>query len=187
MGRAQVMVRIAQDADLPMLLELWSELLRTDAAQALGDLETLLARSAAGEPVRVVVADVDGRTVGAVLLVVAPISPLNPELLVHAFAPQVLSTVRRRGVGLALMDAAVTFAEERGVGYVGAAAFAASRDANRFFARLGMGPRAVLRLAPTGSVRQRLTSTRPSRIGDRRHVDRVLAVRRGRRSVQASA
>lgn len=185
MGRAPVLLRPAGLDDLLVLRSLWSDLLRPDADLASTDLQALLARSVADDGVRIVVADVDGQVAGAVLLVVGPVSPLNPELLVHAFAPQVLPDARRKGVGLALMDAAVTFAEEQGIALVGAAAFSASRDANRFFARLGMGSQAVLRVATTGAVRQRVSSLRPARQGERRHVDRVLAARRGRRSARA--
>ena len=43
------------------------------------------------------------------------------------------------------MEAAVTYAEERGIAHVATAAVSGSRDANRFFARLALGPHAVLR------------------------------------------
>jgi GNAT superfamily N-acetyltransferase len=186
MGRSPVVVRSGDVGDLPVLAALWSELLRSDAALAHDDLTTLLDRSQAEPGTALVVAEVDGAVVGAVLLFVAAVSPLNPEPLVHAFAPQVLDGSRGKGVGLALLEAAVTFAEERGIGFVGAAAFASSRDANRFFARLGMGPQAVLRVAPTATVRQRLSRRRSARPVERRHVDRVLAVRRGRRSARVN-
>ncbi len=184
MGRAQVVVRNAVEEDLATLAELWRELLRT-GQHAASDLSGLLARSRSDDSVRLLVAEIDSLVVGAVLLVVAPTSPLNPEPLVHAFAPQVTSDARRKGVGTALMEAAVTFAEEVGIGFVGAAAFSASRDANRVFARLGLGPKAVLRVAPTASLRQRISRVRPARPADRRHVDRVLAARRGRRIARA--
>lgn len=185
MGRAQVVVRNAVEADLAVLAELWQEVTRTGEGQAQADLSLLLERSrGAADDLRLLVAEIDAVVVGGVLLTVAPTSPLNPEPLVHAFAPQVASGARRKGVGTALMEAAVTFAEEKGIAFVGAAAFSASRDANRFFARLGLGPRAVLRAAPTASVRQRISRVRPARPADRRHVDRVLAARRGRRSAR---
>ena len=39
------------------------------------------------------------------------------------------------------MEAAVSYAEELGIGYVATAASSGSRDANRFMARLALGPR----------------------------------------------
>ena len=73
-----------------------------------------------------------------------------------------LPRYRRRGVGRALMDAAVSYAEELGVGHVATAAASGSRDANRFMARLALGPRAVLRVASTPMVRAKLTAQRPA-------------------------
>ncbi|MFC6153242.1 GNAT family N-acetyltransferase [Nocardioides yefusunii] len=182
MGRAQVQVRAAHVGDVPLLAELWSELLRTGDGVALGDLVALVEQQETDPDLRVLVAEIDSAPVGALLVRVCAVNPVNPDRIVQAFAPQVVASSRRRGVGTALVEAAVTFAEERGINYVGAAALSSSRDANRFFARIGLGPRAVLRIATTSAVRQRLGSVRPARGADRRHVDRVLAARRGRRS-----
>lgn len=182
MGRAQVLVRTAHIGDVPLLAGLWAELLRSGDGVAQADLVDLIERQDTDPDARILVAEVDGEAVGAMLMRVAEVSPLNPDRIVQAFAPQVLPQLRRRGVGTALMEAAVHFAEERGIAFVGAAALSSSRDANRFFARIGLGPRAVLRVAATAAVRQRLGSVRPARGVDRRHVDRVLAARRGRRS-----
>ena len=56
------------------------------------------------------------------------------------------------------MDAAVTFAEERGIRTIAAAASSSGREGNRFLARLGLGSQAVMRAAPTAVVRARLAS-----------------------------
>lgn len=185
MGRAHVHVRSAQMRDIGVLVHLWDGLLRPASAEA--DLASLLESDESTTGRTVLVAEIDGEVVGATVLEVGAISPVNPDRFVHAFAPQVLPRARRRGVGAALMEAAVTFAEERGVPAIGTATLPGARDSNRFFARLGLGPGALLRLASTATVRQRLTSTRPARAVDRRHVDRVLAARRGRRGERASA
>lgn len=185
MGRAHVNVRSAETRDIGVLVHLWDGLLRPATAEA--DLAELLDPQADTSQRSVLVAEIDGEVVGATVLEVGAISPVNPDRFVHAFAPQVLPWARRRGVGAALMEAAVTFAEERGVPAIGTATLPGARDANRFFARLGLGPGALLRLASTATVRQRLGSTRPARAIDRRHVDRVLAARRGRRDARASA
>jgi GNAT superfamily N-acetyltransferase len=88
---------------------------------------------------------------------------------------------RRRGIGKALVEAAVTWAEELGVGHVATAAASGSREANRFMARLALGPQAVLRMAPTPAVRAKLAGRHPSG----RQVTQVLAVRRSLRHAQS--
>ena len=58
----------------------------------------------------------------------------------QAISPHVFPEFRRHGVGRALMEAAVAFAEELGIAHVATAVVAGSRDANRFMARLALGP-----------------------------------------------
>ena len=61
------------------------------------------------------------------------------------------------------MECAVTWAEELGIGHVATAASSGSREANRFMARLALGPQAVLRMAPTPAVRAKLSAARTRR------------------------
>ena len=68
---------------------------------------------------------------------------------------------RRHGIGQPLMESAVAFAEELGIGHVTTARLRSSRDANRFMARLALGPHATLRIAPTHVVRAKVTAQRP--------------------------
>src|SRR5262249_2049745 len=93
----------------------------------------------------------------------------------------VVPAYRRRGVGKALMEHAVTWAEELGLGHVATAAPAGSREANRFMARLALGPQATLRLAPTHAVRAKLSARTPGA----RQVTQVLAVRRSLRHARS--
>lgn len=188
MTRATVMLRAAVPGDAVVLRQLWVDVLRAaPEPDQLLDVVGIVETAAADPDSRVVVAEVDGHVVGAIHLRCAPITALNLDLMVHAFAPHVLPDHQRRGVGATLMDSAVAFAEERGIAYVGSAALASSRDANRFLARLAMAPRAVLRVAHTHALRQRLSASRPSRgTGSSRHIDRVLAARRGRRGASGS-
>ena len=58
---------------------------------------------------------------------------------------QVIEGFRRHGVGRALMEATVSWAEETVASHIVAAASATSRDANRFMARLGLTQMAVVR------------------------------------------
>ena len=107
------------------------------------------------------VAEYDGEVAGAVHLRVTTMTPINLERVVQAVSPHVLPRYRRHGVGRALMDAAVSFAEELGIGHVATAAASGSRDANRFMARLALGPWAVLRVASTPMLRSKLTAHAP--------------------------
>ena len=117
------------------------------------------------------------------LLVVSTLSPLNLEPAVHSIAPCVAPGYRRRGVGHTLMDAAVTYAEELGVGHLLTAAAYSSRSGNRFMARLALGPQAVLRVAATRDVRSKLTAQLPAKVRPvgARPMGQVLAVRRSLR------
>ena len=79
----------------------------------------------------------------------------------------VVTDHRRRGVGKALVEAAVTWAEELGIGHVATAAASGSREANRFMARLALGPQAVLRDVAADLERD-LLATRTTRLGEPR-------------------
>ena len=66
---------------------------------------------------------------------------------------------RRRGVGRALLAAAVHLADEPGIEHVLATAAAGSREGNRYLARLGFAPLVVHRIASTGALRRSLGMT----------------------------
>ena len=84
-----------------------------------------------------------------------------------------------------LMEAAVTWAEEKDSTHVVAAASAGSRDAHRFMARLGLGPTAMVRAATVASMRAKLPLEPPAvaRVGTRspRNVGQVIVQRRSLR------
>lgn len=187
MSRSSVTLRDAVPADAPRLAEIWCDVLRrADVDEQEGDLLRMLDETAADPDVRVVVAELDGVVGGAVYLRATTVSPLNPERLVQVVAPHVHPEVQRRGLGRALMEAAATFAEERGIGHVGSASLSASRDANRFLARLGLGPQAVLRLGTTQTLRARLSVLHHARGRTGRPIGQVLAVRRSQRRSKAA-
>lgn len=188
MSRTLVSLRTAVVGDAPFLATLWQSVLRrADRQDQIADLEVIIKTAAESPEHRLLVAEYDGSPAGAVYLRASTLSTLNLEPTMQALAPHVLPEFRRRGVGRALMEAAVSFAEELGIGHVVTAALAASRDGNRFMARLGLGPQAVLRVAPTGVVRGKLESMRPAaeRAG-RRQLGQVLAVRRSMRRSPAT-
>ena len=92
----------------------------------------------AAEPdVRMVVAEIEDRIVGSIHLSRSSISPLVLEPAVHTSFLIVLPEYRRHGVAHALLEAAVSWAEEKDIDQV-TAITDGNRDTNRFFARLGL-------------------------------------------------
>jgi GNAT superfamily N-acetyltransferase len=149
---------------------------------------TAVASIAADPDQRLLVAVLDGRIMGVVHLVRGPISPLSGDCAVQVLHLHVREEFRRHGVGHALMDRAVAWAEEKDTTHILAAASVGSRDANRFLARLGLGQVAVLRGAPVSTLRSKLSGESPAaRPAGRSHkiVGQVLAQRRSLRRSQA--
>jgi GNAT superfamily N-acetyltransferase len=181
MSRSSVTLRDATLADVEHLAELWQPFLRRDADEQLHDLATTIERLGDHPGDRLVVAEYDREFAGAVFLRAATYSPVNPEPVLQAHNAAVVPSHRKRGIGKALMECAVSWAEELGIGHVGTAAPSGSREANRFMARLALGPQAVLRMAPTQAVRSRLAARNPAS----RQVTQVLAVRRSLRGARA--
>jgi len=183
-----VSLRRAEISDAPLLAELWGDVVRrADRQDQVADLELVIKAASASAEQRLVVADYDGQLAGAVFLRVSTLTPINLEPVVQAVSPHVFPQFRRHGLGRALMDSAVTFAEEIGVGHVATAALASSRDGNRFMARLALGPHAMMRVATTQGVRAKLTAQRPATAttGSGRHLTRVLAARRSMKRAQS--
>ena len=179
-------MRSAEPTDAPLLAELWGEALRrVDHQDQIADLELLIKSAAASAEQRLVVAEHDGEVAGAVFLRLTTVTAVNLEPVVEAVSPHVFPQFRRHGIGSSLMECAVTFADEMGAAHVMTAASAGSRDANRFMARLGLGPLAVTRVASAPTVRAKLSAHRPglSTTGGR-HLTRVLAARRSMKRVQ---
>lgn len=188
MKRSQVFLRAATPDDATDLALLWSDVLRrTEPEEQAADVRRIIDRVAQTDDEQIVVAAYGGVLAGAVHLRADTLSPLNLEPVVQAVSPHVLPHFRRHGVGRALMECAVAFAEERGIGHLATAAVASSRDANRFMARLALGPRAVLRVASTPVVRAKLTARSPAahRVGGRQ-LPQVMAARRSMRRTGAS-
>ena len=180
--RPSITMRTANIADAPALAELWAEHLRRgEAHDQLHDVVTVLERADTDPDERIVLAEYDGVVAGAVHLRATTVSSLNLEPVVHALSPAVLSQHRRHGIGRMLMEAAVQFAEERGVGYVATAVSSTSRDANRFMARLALSPVATLRIGPTALFRARIDAARKGARPSPRQLTQVVAARRSMR------
>lgn len=179
-------MRCAELTDAPVLAELWGEALRrVDLQDQLADLELVIKAASASPEQRIVVAEYDGAVAGAVFLRLTTLTAVNLEPVVEAVSPHVLPQFRRHGIGSSLMECAVSFAEELGAAHVMTAAASVSRDANRFMARLGLGPYAVTRVAAAPTLRAKVTAQRPglSTTGGR-HLTRVLAARRSMKRAQ---
>lgn len=184
--RSAVVLRDATPDDVAFLAEVWrSSMRRGEDVDRLRDVAAILARAEGleGEQ-RIVVAEHAGERAGAALLRLTTLSPVDLEPVVQVLVPTVLPHLRRHGVGRALMEAAVVFAEERDAGHVATAAQAGSREANRFMARLGFGQRATYRTAPTALVRARVGGPRTDPATGARSIGSVLAARRSLRRAQ---
>jgi GNAT superfamily N-acetyltransferase len=185
MSRQPVTMRQATNGDVPFLVELWSDQLRrADRQDQVHDLEMIVKEAAESAERRLLVAEYDGDPAGAVLLRVVTMTPLSLEPTVQAIAPHVTPSYRGKGIGSALMEAAVQWADDLGIAYITSAAPAGSRTGNRFMARLSLGPQATLRASSTALVRAKLAALQPptartsGRTANRRHLGQVLAVRR---------
>lgn len=189
-SRCPVQIREATPDDATALVEVWGGAFDPSSERAptptyAVEAAASVARIAADPDQRLLVAHVEDEVAGAVLLMRAPISPVHSEAAVYVLHLHVLEGWRRHGVGRALMEATVGWAEEKDTSHVIAAASVSSRDANRFMARLGLGQFAVVRGATTASLRAKLPVEPPAaaRIGVRsnRNVGQVLAQRRSLR------
>ena len=192
MSRCPAQVRQAVEADAAELVELWSGLTRRSSSGADSVLvaRDSILRTHQTDRERIVVAVHLGSVVGAAHLAIGPISPITPDSVLRVSHLTVDPDMRRRGVGRALMDAAVTYAEECGVASIMAASASNSRDANRFMARLGLAQIACVRVASTPAMRSKLPVELPALLrgapASNRQLGQVLAARRSQRRQQES-
>jgi GNAT superfamily N-acetyltransferase len=187
--RSAALVRDAAPEDADALREVFAGAAGPVPEETPGEAAAAVARIALDPDQRLLVAVLEGRVVGAVHLVRAALSPLQSATAIHVLHLHVLDDARRHGVGTALMEATVSWAEEKDTSHVLAAATVGSRDANRFMARLGLGQVAVLRAASVATLRAKLPVEPPPvcLTGGRhqRTVGQVLARRRSMRRAQA--
>ena len=94
---------------------------------------------------------------------------------------------RRRGVGHALMLAAVELALANGAENVYGAPIPGARGVQRFFVRLGFAPAASHRVIPVAMLHRRLTSEVARRGGSRRREDVIARRRQSRDAAVGSA
>lgn len=104
----------------------------------------------------VAVDDQSQATVGLLVAKLDEIGAIDVTAALHVTHLMVTPKFRRRGIGRALLAAAVHLAEARGVDRVLATVGAGSREANRYLARIGFAPLVMHRLASTATLRRSL-------------------------------
>ena len=165
MTRSHIAVRAADESDLADLVFLWEELRRcvglghrlaaaTDDRQIVDRVRRLLNRPSG----RIFLASIGDQPVGMTMVTTVPLGALSEDLCVQVEYTVVAERFRRRGVGRALMAVAAAYAEEVGAEQVKVSVSPLSREANRFYAQLGLTPLAVRRVAPAGALRRRLAT-----------------------------
>ena len=153
MSRSLVFLRDALPADAETLAELWVDVMRRgDEAERLADLVRVVETAGQDPDQRLLVAEYDGRIAGGVHLRLTTVSPLNLDTSVQVMSPQVFPEFRRHGVGRALMDAAVGWAEERGASHLATAA------ASGFVARNAASASSAPAVTSTSGFRSRSRS-----------------------------
>lgn len=128
----------------------------------------------ARDDVRALLAIVDERPVGYVVLSQRPMSFLIDSPCVSIEQIFVAQEARRSGAARALVNAAAQYADQLGAEQIASTVPAQGREANRFFARLGFSSYVVRRVTTTSALRRRLAA------GQESHpvVDQVLQRRR---------
>lgn len=157
-----VAVRTAQPDDLPALEEMWDELRQTGGrwgrAMSEADLRSEFTRLQQQPGVRLLVAVIDDEPVGMAYLVHQPLVPLQSAESVHIGYLHVRPEHRRRGIGRSLVAAVLDVADAIGAKDVSVAVDPTLREANRFFARLGLRPLMMHRSSSTSVLRRRLAA-----------------------------
>lgn len=182
MSRYALDVRDARPEDASELLQLWAEAgsrgAEAPTPRPVDEAATALAQVAADPDERVVVGFYEGELVAAIHLCRAAMSPLHTDMAVHTSYLLVLPEHRKHGFARAMLDVAVTWAEEKDVTHVTAITSSNSRDTNRFLARLGLATVATVRVANTTMLRRKLTPELLRPLDGRRNLGRLLAQRR---------
>jgi GNAT superfamily N-acetyltransferase len=164
-SRSHVTVRVAGEADVADLVLLWGELKRCGALNsrlaALTDdrrIEERVRRLLSHPGGRILIAFTSDAPVGMAMLTTVPLGALNQTVCVQVEYTVVAEAFRRRGIGRALMDAAASYAEEIGAEQITVSVSPMSREANRFYAQLGLTPLSVRRVAPASALRRRIAT-----------------------------
>jgi GNAT superfamily N-acetyltransferase len=160
--RIGVQVRGALPGDLDSLVALvltarqeagvGSQLCTDDAARLHDQLGTLLGV----EGGRILLALLDGEPAGLMLARIVGPGPFTDVVAMDIEAVYVQPDARRRGLGRALLLAAVAMAEEAGATELYSSPLPGARGMQRFLARIGFAPAASHRAVSTAVLQRRL-------------------------------
>ncbi len=176
MRRATVSAREAVVADIPGLLDLFDQLRAAGPRRSVPmPSDPSAMREAAAGRFKAVIADPEQRLLvaedreglaGMVLCSIGTSSTLASAPAVVLSHLTVAANSRRAGVGRVLVAAATQWAAECDIDHLRVAVYASSREANRFFARLGFAPVSVNRVAPVAGLRRILGAEVPAAEAD---------------------
>jgi ribosomal protein S18 acetylase RimI-like enzyme len=163
-SRGNVRVRPAAAADISQLITLAVDNGVADHVGRRGrkgDTASLADRYAQllADPDRLVLVAVEEeheQVVGFAVMLEEQVGVLEPTPTLYISHLLVAPSFRRRGTGRALLTGAVRHAEDRDIDHVVVGVQAASRDANRYLARLGFAPLVVRRIATVSALRRSL-------------------------------
>jgi GNAT superfamily N-acetyltransferase len=124
--------------------------------------EERIAVALARDDVRALLAVVDDRPVGYVVLSQRPMSFLIDSPCVSIEQIYVVEDARRSGAARALVNAAAQYADRLGAEQIASTVPAQGREANRFFARLGFTSYVVRRVTTTSALLRRLAADEQS-------------------------
>lgn len=167
MSRVNVRVRPATEDDVSAVVELVQSM---DTSTGLFSGRPLLDPSAEhlaarlaeilrSDRVLLVAADDGGAVVGMLAARKDDVGAIDLTPVLHVTHLMVAPGHRRRGVGRALLAAAVHVADDAGIEHVLATAGAGSREGNRYLARIGFAPLVLHRIASTSTLRRSLGMT----------------------------
>ena len=143
--------------DLPALMSLWEEIQAENAGL---DVSVLLGRieMAESQNIRLLAAFEGEQAVGIAMVAMSDVGTWAELPAVQVSGLHVLSKARRRGVAKALLNAALVCADNWGCNNLVVTVPPASREANRFFARLGFAPIATKRIVDTAAIRRMISA-----------------------------
>lgn len=182
MARSAVQVTRMTSGDEQQLVSLWRQ---AKVAEGHSDDQVdralrdgRLTRSCSRPDVRIYLACIDTEPVGYAIVMSGPVSALHDTLAVWLDVLWVKPGKRQRGIAAALLKTVAAYAEHIGAPEVVSCVPSSSRDANRFFARLGFSAVVTERSTTPAALRRRLAGPDLTAVSD--------AVRR-RRSLRARA
>ena len=154
-----ITVRDVTTDDVVALMPLWEEIQELNPGL---DVSVLLARIEAVDvdSMRLLTAWDGDQAVGIAMVALADVGTWTELSAAQISGLHVISKARHRGVGKALLQAALTIADQWACPNLVVTVPPASREANRFFAKLGFAPIATKRIVDTTALR-RVISVEP--------------------------